>query len=155
MDALARKAIPGPDEKLKRIVGGQIASLLKGGYPTELVRHHVVELGLGWDNAKGHQRLLGLRRAVLQDVADRELAAHQARKRLAEAVPIDPAVARAILNASRRALRGERPIQSWSVRCDEGDCERTALYATSRCAEHTAVRELGVRQPQVLAGGQG
>lgn len=137
MDALAPRGIPGPDEHLKRIVGAQITALLKGGYDPLRVRHFAVELGLSWDNAKGHQRLLGLRQAVLQDAADREYREHEARLREA-AVPIaDPAAARAVLAGMKHRLE-YRPEETYP--CPDCGWHRTA----SGCGRCSDLRERGI-----------
>lgn len=137
MDALDRRAIPAPDEKLKRIVGGQIKALLKGGYDPVRIRHFAVELALSWDNARGHQRLLGLRQAVLQDAADREYAAHETRLRATSEPIADPAAARAVLAGMKRRLehRPDDPAATWS--CFFCGWQRTA-QGCSRCADLAA-----------------
>jgi len=112
MDATIQRGIPAPDERLKQIVGAQIKSLLRGGYDPERVRHFAVELALSWDNAKGHQRMLGLRQAVLQDSADREYREHEARKREESVAVADPEVAKAFLVAAKRMLEGRDSTRS-------------------------------------------
>ena len=138
VDALDKRGIPRPDEKLKRIVGAQVSTLLRGGYPAEQIRHFAVELALSWDNAKGHQRLLGLRQTVLQDDAEIEYKAHKERKREAanDLIPADPAVAIAMLNAAKRHLGHRGGRVAWTVGCASRGCTRTAVYATATCAEH-------------------
>lgn len=135
-EQLTRRGIPGPDEKLKRIVGAQISALLRGGYDPERIRHFAIELALSWDNARGHQRLLGLRQAVLQDAADREYAEHERRRRDDAAPVADPAVARAMIGAAKRRLEGRDSV-AWGARCAQRGCPRTAIYATDACVDHT------------------
>jgi hypothetical protein len=140
MVALRRRGFPGPDEKLKRIVGGQINALLKGGYDAVMIRHFAIELALSWDNAKGHQRMLGLRQAVLQKTAELEYEAHDERKNAAaDFTAVDPAVAVALINAAKRRLTHNQDRAAWTVRCSHAGCLRTALYANPTCAEHTKV----------------
>lgn len=135
MDALDRRAIPAPDEKLKRIVGGQIVALLKAGHSAERIRHFAVELALSWDNAKGHQRLLGLRQAVLQDAADTEYAEHERIK--AQSRVVAPSAA-AAMGMPLKGFTGSRVAVDtrWSRRCSTPSCVRTALYGETTCASH-------------------
>lgn len=137
LDALRSRGIPAPDERLKSIVGAQINALLKGGYDAAMVRHFALELGLSWDNAKGHQRLLGLRQAVLQADAEREYAAHEARMAaVSDLSAVDPTVAIAFLNAAKHR-QGQRPIAGWAVNCAAPDCKRTAVYGSTTCSDHS------------------
>lgn len=115
LDALDRRAIPAPDEKLKEIVGGQIKALIKAGYPVERIRRFAVELALSWDNSRGHQRLLGLRQAVLQDDADREYKAHEQRTRDLDGAPQDPDTRAALLAGIRKGKEAMRPSQTCCV----------------------------------------
>ena len=132
LQVLDRKAFPPPDEKLKVIVGAQIKHLLAGGYPYERVLHFAVELALSWDNAKGHQRLLGLRQAVLQDDADREHAAHERRKRDLAGESDDPETRAAILAGIRKAKEALRAPAPTQVRCRSCGWLRT-VESCERC----------------------
>lgn len=137
LDVLDRKGFPAPDEKLKEIVGAQIKHLLKAGYPFERVRHFAVELALSWDNSLGHQRLLGLRQAVLQDDADREYRAHEQRTRDLSGPPQDPDTRAALLAGISKAKEAMRApvLQTRCRNCgwlrDEQSCQR-CLYLAHR-----------------------
>jgi hypothetical protein len=105
-DALKARTYPPMDERLKSIVASQVGTLLKGGYPLDLVRRIAVELALSWDTVRGHNRLTHLQQRVRAIDAGDATAEHAARKRDA-AGPLDPRVA-AILRG-RADAPPERP----------------------------------------------
>lgn len=76
--AVRRARLPMLDERLKSIVGTQIKTLLKGGWPQAEIEQAAIDLALAWDEARGHNRLTHLAQRMRLLDADRQRRAHVA-----------------------------------------------------------------------------
>lgn len=77
-DAIKRRGLPPMDPRLKSILAGQAGILLRGGWPLEEVRQAAIDLGLSWDEKRGHNRLCHLAARLRRLDADRQTQAHEA-----------------------------------------------------------------------------
>jgi hypothetical protein len=76
--ALKAAHLPPMDERLKSIVGRQILTLHKGGWPIEEIERAAIDLALAWDEGRGHNRLTHLAQRMRVMDADRKHRAHVA-----------------------------------------------------------------------------
>src|SRR5688572_6254522 len=95
--ALTARSLPPVDERGKSILVSQVGTLLRGGYPLELVQRVAVAAALAWDERRGHSRLMHLAQRIRLVDADAQRARHQQQK--ADEGMVDPRVARLLSQA--------------------------------------------------------
>lgn len=77
--ALKDGNFPSMDERLKNMVASQVGDLLRGGFKLDDIRYAAVELGLSWDQKRGHNRLCHLAARVRSEFWAEEFADHALR----------------------------------------------------------------------------
>jgi hypothetical protein len=110
--ALKAKNFPSIPERVKDIMAAQIGDVLRGGFEFEEIRRTAVELGLSWDEKRGHNRLCHLASRVRASYWSAEQKAHEARRS-----DVDPSIAAAAAGMvktmpdSRRNHPNNHPFQ--------------------------------------------
>jgi len=113
--ALKDGNFPSMDERLKNMLASQVGDLLRGGFKLDDIRYAAVELGLSWDQKRGHNRLCHLAARVRSEFWAEEFADHAIRMVNArEAEPILPIAGRPHPNS--------HPYTLGEVRGDCGVC---------------------------------
>jgi hypothetical protein len=130
--ALNERSLPPLDERGKSIVGTQIRSLTKGGYPQELIEQLAIALALSWSEARGHSKLLHLAQRVrLADIG--EVRASHDRQRAAEGEPLEQRVA-ALISPVLTAKRRPHPnTHAFVVGLEPNTCALEGCGAPAGC----------------------